>query len=220
MGSACLDVKMRGAKQLLMQLALLAVGETNKQTVCEGTSKQIVTQNTNKRTVTEEAEQTDITQECMRAAKDKHKEDLNMRLDHFLNCLTSKLHQVAESTDEVVELQGIFDKVEEIDMFANDGVDHNLVKREAEDEYETDESRGWKNGKKKKKNKDKTKKKNRKKQIPTTTAPPEYDYEDEEEEYDDEDYEEEYDEEYEDEYEYEDTEEKPDPYTNGIQFSA
>ena len=131
--------------------------------------------------------------------------------------------QETDDYKELEELKNTLDTVERIPEFNNDGFDHNIVKRQVEEddikeessatEIEEDdlneEGRGWK-----KKGKDKRNKKNKsKKKLKLKDLIDEIDNEDEEEEIN----------ENKSETQLDAKESeilKQDPYTNGIQFSA
>ena len=140
--------------------------------------------------------------------------------------------QEKEENQEIDEIKTTLDKIENIPLFSNDGFNHNLVKRQSEDEEEKeevelndentelpDEGRGWKKNGEKKKNKEKRNKKNKNKKkykLKDLSEEIIQDKEDEGEEKDmnmnqsiSEDIE-----------ESKPAEPKIDPYTNGIQFSA
>jgi len=181
-----------------------------------------------------EAEFSADTDSCVEAARLKHKNNPNAGLDHFLNCLLKHVSslQEKEENQEIDEIKTTLDKIENIPLFSNDGFNHNLVKRQSEDEEEKeevelndentelpDEGRGWKkNGEKKKKKEKRNKKNKNKKKYKLKDLSEEIiqDKEDEGEEKDmnmnqsiSEDIE-----------ESKPAEPKIDPYTNGIQFSA
>ena len=134
--------------------------------------------------------------------------------------------QEKEENPEIDDIKTTLDKIEQIPLFSNDGFDHNLVKRQTEDdEYEesdtvedeadlTDEGRGWKKNGEKKKNKEKRIKKNKNKKKFKLKELSEEINEEKEEEDEDMNVKESISE------EQEPAEPKIDPYTNGIQFSA
>jgi len=116
-----------------------------------------------------EAEFSADTDSCVEASRLKHKDDPNAGLDHFLNCLLKHVNtlQEKEENQEIDEIKTTLDKIEQIPLFSNDGFDHNLVKRQTEEEEDeeidttedkadtTNEGRGWKKNGEKKKNKEK-----------------------------------------------------------------
>ena len=129
--------------------------------------------------------------------------------------------QETKENQEIDELKTTLDEIESIPIFSKDGFNHNLVKRQTEEEeiiYDeeeiSDEGRGWKKNGEKKKNKEKRNKKNKnKKKLKLQELSDEIENEEDN---------------VEKEMSFDQSvneqakpqEPKVDPYTNGIQFSA